>query len=501
MNAVSQATIAPAQPSPRKMTQSIKLALAIGTMSLLAGCQLIGPIFSRPNDVLPAQYPEGNAAESTAESQLAIATWWTLFNDAQLNSLVEKALANNSNVQVAVARIEEADAQAKEVGANILPTVTLDSTNTRSRVTGAGAFPVFGPNPRDNYKLALNAAIELDFWGKVKRANEAARANLFATQFAKETVKWSLSSLVANHYLMIRSIDSQLIVNVNNLKTAQDSLALAQRRVAGGVSSILDVHQAELVVVNLQSQALEYQRLRALSEHQLGLLTADLTTKVAAGDVMAMPIPPVPPSGLPSRLMDARPDVRQAEQQLVAANANIGLAKAALYPTVSLTGAYGGESLELSDIMKSLARVWTLGLDVSLPIFNGGRLNARVDQATARQKQALASYVGTSQTAFTEVSDALVNVRVYRERETVAQSKQTITQNMLNIAQNRYKAGYSSYLEVLDSQRSHNEATQAFVQSRQDTLTSTVYLLKALGGGWASTPPTESQKQATQPVK
>jgi outer membrane protein, multidrug efflux system len=487
MKAVNQSTVNTAQVSPRKVTQSVRLALALSTMSLLAGCQLLGPMFSRPADSLPAQYPEGNAVQSTAESQQALATWWTLFADTQLNTLVEKALANNTNIQVAVARIEEADAQAKEVGANILPTVTLDSTNTRSRVTGAGAFPVFGPNPRDNYKLALNAAIELDFWGKLKRANEAARANLLATQFAKETVKWSLSSLVANHYLMVRSIDSQLMVNANNLKTAQESLALAQRRVAGGVSSILDVHQAELVVVNLQSQALEYQRLRALSEHQLGLLTADLSTKIAAADVMAMPVPPVPPSGLPSQLMDARPDIRQAEQQLVAANANIGLAKAALYPTVSLTGAYGGESLELTDIMKSLARVWTLGLDVSLPIFNGGRLNSRVDQANARQKQALASYIGASQTAFTEVSDALVNARVYRERETVAQSKQTITQNMLNVAQNRYKAGYSSYLEVLDAQRSHNEATQAFVQSRQDSLTSTVYLLKALGGGWSDT--------------
>jgi multidrug efflux system outer membrane protein len=466
------------------MTQTIKLALAFSTLSLLTGCQLLGPMFSRPTDTLPAQYPETNAAESSAESQLALATWWTLFNDAQLNSLVEKALANNSNIQLAVARIEEADAQAKEVGANILPTVTLESTNTRSRVTGAGAFPVFGPNPRDNYRLALNSAIELDFWGKVKRANEAARANLLVTQFAKDTVKWSLSSLVANHYLMVRSIDSQLLVNASNLKTAQESLALAQRRVAGGISSILDVHQAELVVVNLQSQALEYQRLRALSEHQLGSLTADLTTKIAVADVMAMPIPPVPPSGLPSQLMDARPDIRQAEQQLVAANANIGVAKAALYPSVSLTGAYGGESLELSDITTSLARIWTLGLDVSLPIFNGGRLNSRVDQANARQKQALANYVGASQTAFTEVSDALTNARVYRERETIAQSKQTITQNMLNIAQNRYKAGYSSYLEVLDAQRSHNEATQAFVQSRQYTLTATVDLFKALGGGW-----------------
>lgn len=481
---IKKAELTPMQHSLKDMARSIKLALVLSSLTLLTGCQLLGPIFTRPSNTLPAQYPEGITAESTTESQQVMVSWWTLFSDVQLNSLVEKALANNTSIRQAVARIEEADAQAKEVGANILPTVTLDGTKTRNRVTGAGAFPVFGPNPRDNYILELNAAIELDFWGKLKRANEAARANLLATQYAKDTVKWSLSSLVVNHYLMLRSIDSQIIVNANNLKTAQESLALAKRRVAGGVSSILDVHQAELVVVNLQSQALEYQRLRALSEHQLGLLTADFSTKIVAADVMALPVPPVPPSGLPSELMDARPDIRQAEQQLVAANANIGLAKAALYPSVSLTGAYGGESLELSDITKSLARIWTLGLDVSLPIFNGGRLNSRVDQATALQKEALANYQGVSQTAFTEVRDALMSTRVYRERETIAQSKQTITQNMLNIAQNRYKAGYSSYLEVLDAQRSHNEATQAFVQSRQESLTASVALFKALGGGW-----------------
>lgn len=489
---IKTAVLTPRQHRIKQMANSMKFTFVLSSIVLLPGCQLVGPIFTRPSDTLPTQYPEGATAETTSESKQAMATWWTLFADTELNTLVEKALANNTNIQQAVARIEEADAQAKEVGANILPTVTLDGSKTRNRVTGGGAFPVFGPNPRDNYILELNAAIELDFWGRLKRANEAARANILATQYAKDTVKWSLSSLVANHYLMVRSIDSQLIVNTNNLKTAQESLGLAQRRVAGGVSSILDVHQAELVVVNLQAQALEFQRLRALSEHQLGLLTADFSTKIAAADLMAMPLPPVPPSGLPSQLLDARLDVRQAEQQLVAANANIGIAKAALYPSVSLTGAYGGESLELSDITKSLARIWTLGLDVSLPIFNGGRLNSRVDQANARQKQALANYIGVSQTAFTEVRDALVNTRLYRERESIAQSKQTITQNMLNIAQNRYKAGYSSYLEVLDAQRSHNEATQAFVQSRQESLMATVSLFKALGGGWQDKPETKA---------
>ena len=470
----------------RALKPMIKQLMAAGVLTMLVGCQAIGPNYSRPDGKLPQQYVEVENAQS-ADSQAQMAHWWTLFDDAQLNALVEKALNSNANIQLAVARIEEADAQAKEIGANILPTVTLDGGVTRTRVTEAGANPVFNSNPRSNYKLGLNASSELDFWGKLRRANEAARANLLSTQYAKDTVQWSLASLVANHYVMIRSLDAQLAVNANNEATAQESLALAKRRLAGGITSVLDVHQAQLVIDNLHTEALELKRLRALSEHQLGLLTADFSTTVAAQTSPLMPTPPVPPAGLPSRLMDARPDIRQAEQAMVSANANIGIAKAALYPSVSLTGALGGESVELGDILKAAARIWTLGLDISLPIFNGGKLNSRVDQANAKQKQALASYQNALNTAFTEVNDALVNLRIYREREAITFSKQGTTQKMLEVAQNRYKSGYSSYLDVLDAQRSHNEATQAYVQSRQDTLTSSVFLFKALGGGW--TPP------------
>jgi multidrug efflux system outer membrane protein len=182
--------------------------------------------------------------------------------------------------------------------------------------------------------------------------------------------------------------------------------------------------------------------------------------------------------------MEARPDVRQAEQAMIAANANIGVARAAFYPSISLTGTYGGESIALNNLLKSPARVWSLGLDINLPIFNGGRLKAREEQATAQQRQTLASYQNTLQTAFTEVSDALVNTSQYREQEALAQSKEKTTANILTVAQNRYQAGYTSYLEVLDAQRNHNEATQAMVQSRQNTLIATVDLFKALGGGW-----------------
>ncbi|MGQ2964944.1 MAG: efflux transporter outer membrane subunit [Methylophilus sp.] len=465
----------------KPLQQSLLLGLV--TMSL-AGCQVLGPFYSRPEPVVPAEYTTGQAGQLTQEQQLALQQWWTLFNDSKLNQLVDTALAKNNNLQSAVARIEEADAFARESGASLLPTVTGTGSGIRNRVTESGIFPVFGDNPRKTYKIGLNGSYELDFWGKLRRGNEAARAQLLATRYAKEAVTWSLSSLVTNNYLMIRSLDGQLLVNQQNLKTAQDSLDLAKRRVEGGVSTILDAHQAELVVTTLQTQALELKRQRALSEHQLGLLTTDLGLKIPAGDLMAMPQPLTPPTGLPSALMEARPDVRQAEQAMIAANANIGVARAAFYPSIALTTTYGGESIALNNLLKSPARVWSLGLDINLPIFNGGRLKAREEQATAQQKQTLASYQNTLQTAFTEVSDALVNTSQYREQEALAQSKEKTTANILTVAQNRYQAGYTSYLEVLDAQRNHNEATQAMVQSRQNTLIATVDLFKALGGGW-----------------
>lgn len=461
----------------------LKTMTVLVSIVWLSGCTLLGPLYQRPeaSDVrLPEQYKQAEQADAIQAPN----DWWSLYQDATLNALVEKALQNNTDIQLAVARIEEADASMREVGAALLPSVDLNGNAVRNRVTEAGIFPVFAANPRNSYNLALNASIELDFWGKLRRAKEAARANYLSTQFAKETVAWSLSSLVANNYLIIRSLDSQLNVNAANQKISEESLALTKRRLEGGVVSVLDVHQAQLALDNLKSQQVELQRQRAISEHQLGLLTGELNIEIASAELVSLPTPPAPPAGLPSSLMESRPDVRQTEQALIAANANIGLAKAALYPSISLTGAFGGESLELSDLLKSAARVWSLGLGLNLPIFNAGRLDAKVDQATAQQKQALASYQASVQTAFKEVNDALVSLRRYKEVEAIAQSRQETAKKMLDVSQNRYKSGYSAYLEVLDAQRSYYEATQSFVQSRQNVLTASVDLFKALGGGW-----------------
>lgn len=466
----------------RKNIFSIKKIALFSVAAMLAACQAVGPDYVRPQSALPTDYSETSA--NASQNELAIKNWWILFNDATLNTLVDQALKENTDMQYAIARIEEADAYAREVGAATLPSVDFDATATRSRVTESGPFPVFAANPRRNYTYQFSSNFEIDFWGKIRRAKESARAQLLSTKYAKETVSWTLSSNVARNYLALRSTEAQLAIAQQNLKSREESLALTKRRFEGGVSSKLDVHQAEVANANLTADITELTRQRAIYVHQLATLTGKLDLALASSDGTQLLAPPVPPAGLPSSLLENRPDVRQAEEQLIAMNANIGSAKAALYPTISLTGAFGAESLALSDILKSASRIWTAGLDISMPIFNSGRLSSRVEQASARQKQALAQYQGSVRSAFQEVNDALVNVRQYTERETALSLSAEAAKNALQISENRYRDGYSSYLEVLDAQRVYNDAASNLALAREARLVASVGLFKALGGGW-----------------
>lgn len=468
-----------------KATKPIYVLLAA---MFLSGCQ-IWPDYQRPKVEVPAQYVQ---SDQQAGSQSMVANnWWTLYQDPVLTGLIESALQNNKDIKLAVARIEEADAIMQEVGAFLLPQINLEGAARKTRVTEAGAFPVFAANPRDNFNFAFGTNFELDFWGKLRRSKESAKAQAMSTRYAKDTVALSLTGLVASNYLTLRSLESQITLAEDNLKSRNDSLALTKRRLEGGVASALDVHQAQVASSNLSAQIADLNRLRSLSLHQLALLTGDLNLavtglKASVSNINALPIPPVPPTGLPSALLESRPDVRQAEEQMVAANANIAVAKAALYPSISLTASLGGESLELGDVLKSAARIWTGGVGLNLPIFDAGRLDAKVDQASAKQKQALANYEGAIQTAFREVNDALVNLRQYTEREQALFVSQNEAKKALTISENRYQSGYSSYIEVLDAQRAYNESGLSFVQSRQARLTASVDLFKALGGGWKS---------------
>jgi outer membrane protein, multidrug efflux system len=466
-----------------KLKQMIRLSLALPTLSLVA-CQMVGPDYFRPKQALPVSYQEAELINAT---QSMSNQWWTVYNDEVLNDLIAKASKNNTDLKIAVARIEEADGYLREVGAALFPQVNVDSSANRFRVTELGAVPMFnGISPtRSNFNVRLGTTFELDFWGKLRRAQESAKAQALASRFAKDTVDLSLKSLVTGDYLLLRSLEAQIEITKSNMQSREDSLALTKRRLEGGVSSALDLHQAEVAYSNLKAQLADLTRQRAMIEHQLAVLIGDLDLKIASGDINTLPIPPVPPVGLPSLLLEARPDVRQAEQNLIAANARIGIAKAALFPSISLTAGLGGESKDLGNVLKSAARIWNGGLSLNLPVFDSGRLSSRVDQASAQQKQLLVAYERAVQNAFIEVNDALVNVRQNTERESALKASQVSASKVLQIATNRYKSGYTGYLEVLDAQRVANDTSLAYVQSRQARLTSTVELFKALGGGWS----------------
>ena len=460
------------------MANTNKMLIVCLSFSLFS-CKTVGPDYKRTEAKLPTTFSEAAGAE-----QVQLKQWWQQYQDPTLNELVEKALKNNTNIALAVARIEEADASMREVGASLYPQIDLSAGANRSKVTELGAFPTFGGAVRNNFNFGLSTAYEIDFWGKIKRAKESASASALASRADKDTVELSLIGLVSSNYLQLRGLDAQIAVTKDNQVSRKEALSLNQRRLAGGVASSLEVSQAEVAVSNLDAQLTELNRLRALTLHQLAVLTGQLDLKLADADLRALPVPPTPPAGLPSALLENRPDIRQAEQNLIAQNAKIGVAKAAMYPSISLTGSLGAESVDLGDILKAGARIWSFGLGLDLPIFDSNRRQSRVEQAEARQKQALAQYQTAIQNAFKEVNDALISRRLNAEREQAYIRSENSAKQALSVAENRYKSGYSAYLEVLDAQRVHNDASLAVVQAKQATFLATVELFKALGGDW-----------------
>lgn len=461
------------------------LALALGTALVLTGCAL-GPDFQRPESTLPEQYQDAPQASAQAETPAPVnPEWWKLFGDPMLDELVAQALANNQDLQAAVARLEAADAAARETGAERFPALDLTGSSVRSRSSGETASGQrMGAMTSTNRRMALGINYELDFWGRIRRSTEAARAQALASQFSRDALQISLTSQVADTYLGLRSLDAQLKATRETLESREETLKIVQARLEAGASSAVDLAQAQAAYSSAQAQWNQLRRQRGVTETQLALLTGKPGLKLAPGEFAKLPLPPMPPVGLPSALLEARPDVRQAEEQLVAANARIGIAKSAFFPTISLTGLLGSESAALSSLFTSGASIWSYGAALAMPIFDAGRTGARVDQASAGQKEAVANYQKTLQTAFKEVSDALLSLKEYNEEEIALATQVDAAQQALTLAQARYEAGYTSFLEVLDSQRSLNSAQLLYFTGRKNRLSASVDLFKALGGGW-----------------
>jgi multidrug efflux system outer membrane protein len=454
----------------------------------LCGCML-GPDYQRPQTALPMAYPDAPTNIATPTPPATLRTdWWTLYDDAILNDLVATALSENLDVVAAVAKIEEFDADLREANAALFPEIDLGGTAVRSRSSRAVASPATIPLSND-LRVALSTSFEIDFWGRLRRLLESARAQVLATYYAKDVVTLSLAGLTTQTYFSLRSLDAQITATTETLTTREEYLRVVRRRVDAGLASGLDLAQAMGARSDAAAQLKDLVRQRALAEHLLGTLTGRLDIKLAAGDLTRLPVPPVAPADLPSTLLERRPDVRQAEENLVAANAQIGVAKAALLPRISLTGNLGGESTALSSLLHSGAGIWSIGFALAQPIFTAGRLQAEVDATTARQKQALAGYQKSIQTAFREVSDALANVGQTAAAEVDLQASVDAAQDALRLSSERYEAGYSPYLNVLDAQRTLNTSQLALIRNRQALLSASVDLMKALGGGWTDESP------------
>jgi multidrug efflux system outer membrane protein len=450
--------------------------------AVCAACTTVGPDYERPKVELPAQYPVAPVQES---APLA-ADWWKLYGDATLDSLVESARQNNVDVRLAVARVQEAEAALREARAAFFPEVTGAYSFMRNRVSTAASPPVpaSAPVQRANHQLLASTSFETDFWGRFARASEAARAALLASRFSKDVVELTLAGAVAQAYFALRSLDAQIGVLDSSIKARRESLEIARARLDAGLASELDVYQAQGALSDALVQRREALRSRGVVEHQLASLTGKLELSLPGGELFALPPAPLPPAGLPSALLERRPDIRQAEEALVAANAQIGVARAGLFPALSLTASAGVQSAELGDLFTGPARLWSLGAAVTAPLFDAGRREARVDQAAARRDQALAQYRRSIETGFREVSDALLSVAASAESEAELEARLRAARNALELSSARYQAGYSPYLEVLDAQRTANEAELAFVRNRQARLGFSVDLMKALGGGW-----------------
>ncbi|MDN0085021.1 efflux transporter outer membrane subunit [Crenobacter sp. SG2305] len=454
----------------------------------LAGCA-VGPDYSRPKFDMPDSWAAQNSQPGGAVGQTAEAGWWKRFNDPVLDQLVDEALSYNQDLAAAAARVDQAAAQAGIARAALLPSLDYNANFTRGRVSAETAVP--GTLLVSDVRT-VNGVLswELDLWGKLRRSSEAARANFVASRYNRDAVELSLASQVTNTYFQLRALDVQLKVTEQTLATREESLRLQQKRYRGGLISALDLHQAESEEASSRAAVPQLKQSVEQTEHALSVLTGrsprDLLSPTPRGkELAAMAIPPVVPEGLPSTLLTRRPDVAAAEQQLVAANAQIGVARAAYFPTISLTGAIGSQSLSLSGLFTGPAKTWSFVGGAAGPIFNWGATGYGVDAATGGQKQALATYQSAVQNAFRDTLDALSAINGSAKSEVGLVDQLHALRETQRLAQLRYDNGYSSYLEVLDAERNTYSSELNVINARLARLNAAVSLYKALGGGWS----------------
>src|ERR1700686_72320 len=450
----------------------------------LAGCT-VGPNYKRPNTDAPAAYrgltPEEAARAS--EQSLGEQKWWEVFQDEELQKLIRTALQQNYDTRIAATHVLEAQAQVGLARANQLPTLNVTGTGTGQRNPATGPIPAYSFNFG---KVTANAAWDVDFWGKYRRATEAARANLLATDWARQEVNATLVANVAAAYFQLRELDLELDISQKALASRKESLGLTQTLEEHGINSILDVRQAEQLVYTAAAEIADLNRRIGQQEDFLSILLGNNPGPIAprGKELIDQPHPPAIPAGLPSVLLERRPDIRQSEELLVAANAQIGVARGAYFPDISLTATPGFQSSSLTSLFSGSAGLWTFAGTVTQPIFNGGKIRSNVRLSEAQQQESVLTYQQTIQGAFRDVSDALIAYQKTQEFRTQQELLARSAQDAAQLSSQRYQAGTTNYLEVLTSETNYLSADLGLAQARLNELPALVQIYKARGGGW-----------------
>jgi multidrug efflux system outer membrane protein len=450
---------------------------------LCSGC-MVGPNYKRPAVPEPSVYRGASAEPTITPGVVSFGDqkWWDAFQDDALRDLIRSALQQNYDVRIAAARILQARALLGIARADQLPEVTGSASVFNERSPEVAGRPAVETSPS---QVSVSLAWELDFWGKFRRATESARANLLSEEWAQRQVVSSLVSDIATAYFQLREQDLELEISRQTLASRKDSLRLTQLLADRGATSLLDVRQAEQLVFGAGASIPDLEQRIEQQENFISILVGRNPDGIVRGRrLVEQPHPLEVPAGLPSSLLERRPDILQAEQQLVAANAQIGVAKADFFPQISLTGVGGYQSSALSRLFSGPAGLWTFGASAVQPIFEGGRIRNRVRFAEARAQEATFVYQRTVQQAFREVSDALVAYRKSQEVRFQQQQLTTAAEDATNLSNMRYRGGAASYLEVLDSETRFFVAQLSLAQAELRELQSLVQIYRSLGGGW-----------------
>ncbi|MHC8354092.1 efflux transporter outer membrane subunit [Pseudomonas sp. LB3P81] len=459
---------------------SLPLLLCLG----LAGC-MVGPDYQHPGIETPAAY---RYADKEAKN-LSNTLWWEQFQDPVLNELIRTALLENKDIKIAAARVEQFQGRYGETRSLYFPQVGLSTQGQRNRSPRDN-----GPVPLDssvdpvfnNYQALLSVNWELDVWGRLRRLNESARADLLASEEGRRSVILSLVSSVATSYVTLRDLDRELEIARTTAKVRGDSYEIFKLRFGAGTISEMELAQNQSEYQRTLASVAQFEPLVAQQENLLAVLIGRNPGPILRGRDLAQLTLPSVPAGLPSDLLERRPDLRQAELNLISANAQIGAAKAQYFPTISLTGLLGSVSNQLSNLFTGPAATWSYGVAASMPIFTGGGIAGQVQQAEAFQQQALLTYQKAIQSAFGDVENALVASSKSREQMAFQAGQVEALRTYAHYARLRYDNGYTSYIEVLDAERSLFDAELNYTRTRGSVFTSMIDLYKATGGGWVT---------------